>query len=162
MSGTVIAILVASAALLAPKEGDTSRWYALARAKYDQFARGLERRDPSFLKFVDPSFVYIGTKGERMSAKDWIAGMRQACLRNRDAKVTFRITEIRRKTDRLMVSYVWSYRYQPGQAKVPIPRLSESISTDTWKIVGNDIRMIVSKDFHLWNRPAKDREAADY
>jgi hypothetical protein len=124
--------------------------YPQVRAKYNEFARKLEKGDPSFLKFLDSKFIYIDPKGRRMDAEQWSKGMRDACRNNKNGRVRFRITEIRKKPGRLLVSYVWSYRYR--RRSNSMPTLTETISTDTWKIVGNDIKMIVSKDFRFWNR----------
>lgn len=124
--------------------------YPQVRAKYNEFARKLEKGDPSFLKFLDAKFTYIDPTGRRMDAKKWSQGMRDACQNNKNGRVRFRITEIRKKPGRLLVSYVWSYRYQRRSSSKLT--LTETISTDTWKIVGNDIKMIVSKDFRFWNR----------
>jgi hypothetical protein len=151
----VLPILLASGLLAAPYEGVPDPWYRRLRAKYDEFARKLERGDPSFLRFVDPEFVYIGPDGRRLSAKAWSDGMRVACRENHDARVSFRITEIRRQKDRVLVSYVWSYHYRPGSRRSPLPRRSESISTDTWRLDGNDLRLLISKDFRLWHRTAQ-------
>ncbi|MGV3613917.1 MAG: nuclear transport factor 2 family protein [Fimbriimonas sp.] len=138
------------------------RYPTLLRAKYNEFARGLEKGDPGFLRFIDPGFVYIDPNGRKMGAKEWTEGMRQACLRNRDPKVRFRITEVRQRKNRVLVSYVWSYRYKSGVATRPLPRLTESISTDTWKVVGKDLKMIVSKDYHYWHRPARREDNIGY
>lgn len=137
-----------------------SEHYPLVRAKYNEFARKLEKGDPSFLAFVDPKFVYIDPNGRRMNAKEWSNGMRAACKKNKNGKVSFRITEIRRKPGQLMVSYVWSYTYT--REPYSKPQLTETISTDTWKFAGNDIRMIVSKDFKFWNRAAERPNPEDF
>lgn len=134
--------------------------YPLVRAKYNEFARKLEKGDPSFLAFVDPSFVYIAPDGHRMNAKEWSKGMRTACKKNKNGKVRFRITEIRKRPGKLLVSYVWSYQYT--SMAYPTSLLTESISTDTWKFVGKDIKMIVSKDFRYWNRPAERPDPEDF
>lgn len=134
--------------------------YPLVRAKYNEFARKLEKGDPSFLKFIDPKFVYIDPHGGRMEAKRWMQGMRDACKKNKNGKVRFRITEIRKKPGHLLVSYVWSYRYSRTPSSRPI--LTETISTDTWKFVGNDIRMVVSKDFRFWNRSDERPNPEDF
>jgi hypothetical protein len=142
----MVACLIAFGVVASNPEHVPGRYPTLLRAKYNEFARGLEKGDPGFLRFIDPGFVYIGPNGRKMGAKEWTNGMRQACLRNRDPKVRFRITEIRQRKNRVHVSYVWT----------------ESISTDTWKIVGKDLRMIVSKDYHYWHRPDRQEDGLGF
>jgi hypothetical protein len=148
----MLSLFLAGAAAIAQPNAETSPWAERVREKYEEFARKLEKGDPSFLKFVDRDFVYIGPEGARMNGKEWGNAMRAACRWNRQAKVQFRITEIKVQVPRVRVSYVWSYRFETSRGGVPLPRLSESISTDTWVIRGNDLRLAVSKDFRIWHR----------
>lgn len=156
----MVACLIAFGLTSAMPERASDPYPVLIRAKYDEFARKLEKGDPSFLRFVDPTFVYIDPNGRRMKAKEWSEGMRKACAKNKEGKVRFRITEIRRRPKQLLVSYVWTYQYKrPPMTK---PQVTETISTDTWKITGRDIRMVVSKDFHFWNRPNERAKLDDF
>lgn len=156
----MVACLIAFGLPSAMPEIPQDRFRGLIRTKYNEFARKLEKGDPSFLAFVDPSFVYIDPNGRKVKVKEWSEGMRTACAKNKDAKVRFRITEIRRRPKQLLVSYVWTYQYtRPPMTR---PQVTETISTDTWKITGNEIKMVVSKDFHFWNRSNEKPRPEDF
>lgn len=150
--------MVACILLLQPASVPTdprALYESMVRARYAEFARGLTVGDPSFLQFVDRGFVYIGPEGQKMGAKAWTEGMRNACKRNQKPLAEFTITEIKVEPPNVRVSYIWRYEYKVELGGSPLPRLSESISTDTWRKKSGGLFLTMSKDFRIWHRNRK-------
>jgi len=153
--GIMLRIFVACGLLSTGSDNGPTHWEQTVRAKYGELVRKLGQHDASFLKSVDASFVYMGPEGQRTRWHTWNVKFKKVCqAQGPTPEVSVRVTEMQWRRGDLVVSYLWRYRDNPSVSA--LPRLPQSISTDTWRIVGSEIHLVATREYRPWDGAATD------